>query len=77
MMFGEFQEFYAYCDSIRAEKISEMLEKIGVKKKDKADSLSDYMSDDDEGVLTPIESDGITVYDLPELLHDAGMVLNS
>ena len=76
LMFGEFQEFYAYCDSVRAEKLCEMLEKNGVKKLDKAESLRDYMSDEDEGILTPIEADGLTVYDLPELLHDAGMVLN-
>ena len=75
LVFGEFQEFTAYCDSVEAEKLCEMLERTGAVKQDEADSLADYMSDEDEGVLTPVETDGITVYDLPELLKDAGMYL--
>ena len=74
-MFGEFQEFTAYCDSVKADKLCGMLDKLGAVKQDKADSLRNYMSDDDEGILSPVESDGITVYDLPELLHDAGMYM--
>ena len=33
------------------------------------------MSDEDEGILSPVEADGITVYDLPTLLADAGMYM--
>ncbi|MCR5021883.1 hypothetical protein [Ruminococcus sp.] len=75
MMFGEFQEFTAYCDSVKADKLCEMLDRTGAVKQEKADSLRDYMSDEDEGILSPVEADGITVYDLPTLLADAGMYM--
>ena len=74
LYFKDYQEFMLYSET--PDLYSEGLKKLGTKicdKRDDAVFLGDLISKKNEGVLTEVELNGETVFDIPEALEEAGM----
>lgn len=77
LYFKDYQEFMLYTET--PELYIEGLKKLGAKicdKRDNAVFLGDLINKKNEGVLTEVEFNGETVFDIPEALEDAGMYRN-
>lgn len=69
--FEDYQEFSAYIGD--KEGFAKSLEALGAVHKEKFTTLWEVLSDDNMGCLSPVEIDGETVFDIPEVLAGAGM----
>lgn len=69
--FTDYQEFTMYTK--KPAKAAKMLKELGLAETDEPDSIWDMLSDDNVGSLSAVESEGETVFDIPEALEDAGM----
>lgn len=63
-----------FCGGVlRADTVGGLLEKRGAKRTEKLLTPWDILSPSNPGTCARVENDGMTVFDLPELLADAGM----
>ena len=69
--FTDYQEFELYTPDTGA--AVKALEKLGLTKKAKHDSIWELLSEDNEGSLSTVEAEGDTVYDIPHQLSAEGM----
>ena len=71
LYFGEYQELSVYAPGNSV--YEEALEELGLEGLSEADSIWELLSDEEPGTLTAVEIEGETVFDLPELLKNAGI----
>ena len=70
--FREYQEFMIYAPS-KKQKIRKIFDELELEQNEKPVTMWDLFTEENEGCLTAVESDGETVFDIPVNLRDAGM----
>ncbi len=69
--FTDFQEFMIY--SPQRNKLAELMANVGAEPSDTPCSIWDLLSEDNEGSLSVVETEGETVFDIPVNLKSEGM----